>query len=151
MNSKYLFIGFLAVLCAPLTTRLSAQSYSIDWYKIAGGGGTITGAVYSLSGTIGQPDTGTMTGGNFTLIGGFWSLVAGVTAPDSPALTFTLSSTNSILVCWPSSSTNFVLQQNADLASTNWVKVADSPADNGSVKCVAVFPSRGTLFFRLKQ
>jgi hypothetical protein len=35
---------------------LFAQSYSIDWYKIAGGGGTSTGATYQVSGTIGQPD-----------------------------------------------------------------------------------------------
>jgi len=33
----------------------SAQSYSIDWFKVAGGGGTSTNAQYSLSGTIGQP------------------------------------------------------------------------------------------------
>jgi len=34
------------------------QQCSIDWYKIAGGGGTSTGGVYSASGTIGQPDAG---------------------------------------------------------------------------------------------
>jgi len=27
-----------------------AQSYSIDWYKIAGGGGTSTGGTYQVSG-----------------------------------------------------------------------------------------------------
>jgi hypothetical protein len=151
MKTRYFFTAFPIVLCAALTTRLAAQNYSIDWYKIAGGGGTSTGGVYTLNGTIGQPDTGTMIGGNFTLIGGFWSLIAGVPGPGTPALTFTLSSTNSILVCWPSSATNFMLQQNVDLVSTNWVNVAAGPANNGSVKCVAVFPSRGTLFFRLKQ
>ena len=41
----------------------SAQSYSINWYKVAGGGGTSTNAQFSLSGTIGQPDaSGAMTG-----------------------------------------------------------------------------------------
>ena len=43
----------------------SAQSYSIDWYKVSGGGGTSTGGVFSVSGTIGQPDAGKMSGGNF--------------------------------------------------------------------------------------
>ena len=44
-----------------------AQSYSIDWYKIAGGGGTSTGATYSMSGTIGQPDaSGAMNGGGYS-------------------------------------------------------------------------------------
>ena len=35
-----------------------AQSYQIDWFTIDGGGGTSTGGVYSVSGTIGQPDAG---------------------------------------------------------------------------------------------
>ena len=29
---------------------LHAQFYSVDWYKVAGGGGTSTGGVYSVSG-----------------------------------------------------------------------------------------------------
>ena len=35
-----------------------AQSYSIDWFTIAGGGGTSTGGPYSVSGTIGQSGLG---------------------------------------------------------------------------------------------
>ena len=41
-----------------LATGALAQTYSIDWYTIDGGGGTSTGGVYSVSGTIGQPDAG---------------------------------------------------------------------------------------------
>ena len=151
MKIKFLFSTFLLMSGVFFAPRVLAQSYSVDWYKIAGGGGTSTGGVYDVSGTIGQPDTGTMAGGNFTLIGGYWSLVAGASSPGTPALTFTLSLTNTILICWPSSSTNFVLQQNADLGRANWLNVAATPADNGSVKCVAINPARGTLFFRLKK
>ena len=39
-------------------SSLHAQTYSIDWYKIAGGGGTSTGGTYAVSGTIGQPEAG---------------------------------------------------------------------------------------------
>src|ERR1039458_10774684 len=64
-----------------------AQSYSIDWYKIAGGGGTSTGGTYQVSGTLGQPDaSGAMTSGSYSLTGGFWSLYA-VQTPGAPALT----------------------------------------------------------------
>jgi len=60
-------------------SRAQAQTYSIDWYTIDGGGGTSTGGVYAVSGTIGQPDAGgPMTGGNYSLTGGFWSLIAAV-------------------------------------------------------------------------
>ena len=55
--------------------------YSVDWFKVAGGGGTSTGDVYTVSGTFGQPDAGgPMGGGGFTVVGGFWSLFAVQTA-----------------------------------------------------------------------
>ncbi len=65
----------------------SAQSYSIDWYKVSGGGGTSTGGTYQVSGTIGQHDAGgPMAGGNYSLTGGFWSLIAVVQTPGTPTL-----------------------------------------------------------------
>jgi hypothetical protein len=42
----------------------SAQTYSIDWSTVDGGG-TSTGGVYSVSGTLGQPDAGAMSGGDY--------------------------------------------------------------------------------------
>ncbi len=54
----------------------SAQSgggYDLTWNTIDGGGVTFsTGGAYSLGGTIGQADAGTMSGGSYTLNGGFW-------------------------------------------------------------------------------
>ena len=46
-SRKPILLGLLLAL-APMA--LLAQTYSIDWYKIAGGGGTSTGGVYSLTG-----------------------------------------------------------------------------------------------------
>ena len=68
MKAKILTTG--AVLLATLTVH--AQQYSIDSHTIAGGGGTSTGGGFSVSGTIGQPDAGAMSGGNYSLAGGFW-------------------------------------------------------------------------------
>lgn len=54
--------------------QASAQSYSIGWFRIAGGGGTSAGAPYQVSGTIGQPEAGgPLTAGNYSLTGGYWS------------------------------------------------------------------------------
>jgi hypothetical protein len=52
----------------------SPQSgYSIEWYTIDGGGAMFsTGGSYSLGGSIGQPDAGSLGGGSYTLNGGFW-------------------------------------------------------------------------------
>src|SRR5258708_5123809 len=74
----------LALLVCPAA---NAQSYSIDWFTIDGGGGTSTGGVYSVSGTIGQPDAGHMAGANYAIDGGFWGLISAVQTPGSPLLT----------------------------------------------------------------
>lgn len=50
-----------------------AQDYAIDWHTIDGGGDMLSsGGDFELSGTVGQPDAGAMTGGEFQLTGGFW-------------------------------------------------------------------------------
>jgi len=57
-------IGALALMA--FCTKVQAQPYSIDWHKVSGGGGTSTGGVYSVSGTIGQHDAGgPMIGGAY--------------------------------------------------------------------------------------
>jgi hypothetical protein len=49
------------------------DTFLIDWYTIDGGGVMdSTSANFSLSGTIGQPDAGSMNSGSYNLNGGFW-------------------------------------------------------------------------------
>jgi hypothetical protein len=61
--------------CAP--TNASAQSggaYNLEWNTLSGGGQTFaTGGAYSLGGTTGQADAGTLAGGAYALAGGFWN------------------------------------------------------------------------------
>ncbi len=55
-----------------------AQPYEVPWWTIDGGGGTSSGGIYTLSGTIGQPDAGAaMSGGIYSLSGGFWAGAGG--------------------------------------------------------------------------
>ncbi len=133
------------------TFAASAQSYSIDWFTIDGGGGTSTGGVYSVSGTIGQPDAGTMSGGNFTLDGGFWGIVAAVQTPGAPLLTITRSNTFAI-VSWPDTAAGFRLENNDNLSNMNsWATAAQTRSTNGGKISVAVPASIGNAFFRLKN
>ena len=128
-----------------------AQNYSIDWFKVSGGGGTSTGGVYSVSGTIGQHDAGgPMTGGSYSLTGGFWALYA-VQTPGAPVLTIKLTTTNTAQIYWPSPSTGFNLQVNTNLATANWVTPAESVTDNGTIKYIIVNPPTGNRFYRLKN
>lgn len=53
---------------------LAAGTFDLSWWTVDGGGGmNSSGGVYTLSGTIGQPDAGTLKGGSYELTGGFWS------------------------------------------------------------------------------
>jgi hypothetical protein len=137
-----------SLLCAP--QNISAQSYSIDWFTVDGGGGTSTGGVYSVSGTIGQPDAGTMSGGNYTIQGGFWSVIAAIQTQGAPLLTITRSGPSAI-VSWPSPSTGFVLQETASLGNATWTNVAQPPVDNGTNKSITITPPVGNKFYRLKK
>lgn len=134
------------------STALSALGqYSIDWYKISGGGGTSTGGVYSVSGTIGQHDAGgPMLGGVYSLTGGFWALYA-IQTPGAPRLTILLTPTNTVVVSWPSPSTGFALQQNTNLNTTNWVTPLETVNDNGVTKSILVNPPAGNRFYRLQH
>jgi len=79
-------LGNAALLLSLLLSPIQAQNIALDWWTIDGGGGTSTGGLFSVSGTIGQPDAGQLTGGNFTLSGAFWGMVALWQTPSLAAL-----------------------------------------------------------------
>ena len=81
MNAKKMSLAMSASL---FTAVAFGQTFSIDWFTIDGGGGTSTGGVFSMHGTVGQPDAGTMSGGNFSLTGGFWGAIQ--TSPPVPTV-----------------------------------------------------------------
>jgi len=141
-----------ALLLAFSLCAVRAQSLSIDWFTIDGGGGTSTGGVFTVSGTIGQPDAGgPMTGGNFSLTGGLWALYA-VPTPGAPLLTIWRTTTNTVAVSWPSPSTGWTLQQNTtSIASVNWSNVTSGITDDGTTKTRTVNPPADTRFYRLKM
>jgi len=146
--------GMTAVVVLLLTAmHAHSQSYAINWYKIAGGGGTSTGGVYSVSGTIGQHDAGgPMTGGSYSLTGGFWSLISVVQTPGAPLLTITLNPPfSTVTISWPSSAGSFKVQTNGNLAISNWVDYGGTMNSAGGTNSFTVSPSAGNLFFRLKS
>jgi hypothetical protein len=70
---------FLVTLCvaASLSGAASAPAQmgpglDLSWNSLDCGGGTSTGGVLTLIGTIAQPDAGAMTSGGLELVGGFF-------------------------------------------------------------------------------
>lgn len=82
-------LGRLSILLAVLLllgvgSMALAQNgmLQVDRWTVDGGGGTASGGVYSVSGTIGQPEAGGISGGGpYTISGGFWG-----PATDGPDL-----------------------------------------------------------------
>jgi hypothetical protein len=76
MISGSLHCGLYQSLIA-LTLLFSAAAqaqdagYELTGYVVAGGS-SIDGGDYAMSGALGQPDTGTLTGGDYSLGGGFF-------------------------------------------------------------------------------
>ena len=141
-----LVAGFAAMALACAIGPAAAQSYQIDWHTIDGGGGTSTGGVYSVSGTIGQPDAGAMSGGNYTLQGGFWGVVVAVQTPGAPLLTITRTATNSVIVSWPLPADGYALEQVSTLNGSSWSQVAPPYQGNSTQAWIVVPAPTGNLY-----
>jgi len=138
------------LLVSVFSFQASGQSYSINWYKIAGGGGTSTGSVYSVSGTIGQPDaSGAMSGGNYSLTGGYWALINVVQMPGVPNLLIVPNGASSMKILWPDTG-NYTLQQNNNLAATaGWATSGYTISTVNGTNSITITQPTGNLFFRL--
>jgi hypothetical protein len=141
------FTLLAALLLGLLANPLQGQQITIDWHKIAGGGGTSGDTHVSLSGTLGQYDASPpMTGGHFALTGGFW-------LPDvifcSCSLSVTVTGGN-VVVAWPCGMNGCILEATDELRSpqsaTVWQPVSPQPADG-----IYTAPLTGNQrFFRLR-
>lgn len=100
-----LVLSALSLLVA--VSGASAQSFSIDRFTVAGGGGTSTGGTFALNGTLGQPEAGWVGDSRYTIEGGFWSFPVA----NSPAVTATTIFDN----------TNGIFNGNFAATTTTWL------------------------------
>lgn len=145
---KATILGAFLTVVASFAAR--AQSYSIDWHQVAGGGGTSAGGIYQASGTVGQHDAGgPMKGGSYSLTGGFWALYA-VQTPGLPNLSIVFVGPNSVVVSWANTG-SYTLRTNDNVATTNWTAYSGSVSTANGTNSVTLTPPMGNLFFRLSQ
>jgi hypothetical protein len=145
-----------ALLLAVRLGTASGQTFSIPWSTIDGGGGTSTGGVFAVSGTIGQPDAGpAMSSGNFAVLGGFWSIVSAVQTPGAPLLSIERLPLGSARVFWTRPADGWVLEQATALASpprTNeWMQVSPPYQSNATHFSISVSVPAGNKFYRLRR
>ena len=142
---------FLSVALCLLSTAATAQ-LAIDWFTIDGGGGTSTGGVYAVSGTIGQPDAGMMGGGTYTLQGGFWGVIAAVQTEGAPYLSV-VRSNSTVVVSWPLPATGWLLHATTNLVTGGslWTEIAPPYQTNGTNLLYTELSPAGNKFYRLHK
>jgi hypothetical protein len=65
-------LALIALAVVPVLAETNA--YDLSWWTVDGGGiNNQTTGNYTLSGTAGQPEIGTLSGGNYDLSCGFWA------------------------------------------------------------------------------
>ena len=141
----------LALLVALGCTASAWAQYSIDWFKIAGGGGTSANGPYALSGTIGQPDAGgPMTNGPYSLVGGFWGIVAAIQTPGAPTLRI-YNANGLITVAWARPAEGWLLQITNALPSVAapWPQVPQPYLTNDADIYIITTAPPARAFFRL--
>lgn len=134
------------------TAGLRAQSYSLDWFALDGGGGGIsTNGQHALGGTIGQAAAGELTGGSSVLDSGFWAIFS-TSQSSGPTLSISVDPfASTITISWPSPSSGFLLEETASLTPTNWQTNNSTVNDTGTIKSVTVAAGSGSKFYRLKK
>lgn len=68
-----------------------------------------------------------------------------------PQLQIALNQPQSLTLTWPTTVANFGLEQNADVGTTNWVAVTNSPVIQGQKKQIVLPWTAPSQFFRLRQ
>jgi hypothetical protein len=151
MKAGWIWGGALAVLLA----AASQAQYAIDWHTIDGGGGVSTGGVYAVSGTIGQPDAGRMSGGPYALSGGFWSVTEVVHTPGAPQLSLELLPGGAVRVFWTRPAEGVVLEEVSAITGspvTGWSPVPPATYQTNATHVSITLPMpTGMRVYRLRR
>jgi hypothetical protein len=136
----------LGCWCLLLLAVVPAHAqHAIDWFTVDGGGGASSGGSFTLTGTIGQPDAGKMTGGSYMLEGGFWPGVVVLSIGEAPTLFIQLSGVN-VIVSWSPTTPGFSLEQSSTLLPLSW-----GAAPSGGANPATIPLSTATRFYRLHK
>jgi hypothetical protein len=71
-------LGLIVLLVTLVVPAMADGVLTVPWFTLDGGGGSSVGGVYTLNGTLAQPDAagGALSGGTYTLQPGYWQRLA---------------------------------------------------------------------------
>lgn len=131
----------------------AAAQTPVTWQTMDGGGGTSTGGVFAVAGTIGQPDgTAAMRGGGGDVQGGFWALIELMQTLGAPTLRIASMTTDKVTLAWPvAGAADFQLQQASHLIEPDWTTVAGAPTLVGADYQLTTGPLAVKHYYRLQK
>jgi len=109
-----------------------AEPNNIDWHTVDGGGGTSAVGLYTLMGTIGQPDAGYSYIDKYALLGGF--LPGG--PPEEAILTIKLIARKTATNCSTVNIPGHENSQSGTFYVEMWAQVTDPPPGSNGLSCV---------------
>lgn len=110
-----------------------------------------TNHVFPSNGTFNVTITVTNQGSVSSSGGAVGSASFSITVAVVPTLTIRPAGDNDIVLSWITLATNFVLQENTNLAGTNWVNVTNQPIKGPGDLYTVTNAASGDVFYRLKQ
>ena len=143
---------FFAIPPGPFDVRLGGQPIHLATISSQSGDAEYAGNVSQWAGQTTELSIrvlATAAWGNTSFHEG-WALVDAISFQPGVTLSIALTSTNSVLLSWPTNAVDslpFVLRQSADLNS--WSKVTNAPAYSDGTNFVALPISSAACFYRL--
>jgi hypothetical protein len=149
MNAKHVPVLFAVVVMLASANVALPQGYNMQLFTLGGGGRSVSGSGYSLSGTVGQPNTANLSGGSFALRAGFWSIIE---SSGAPQLRITRSNAE-ITVSWPLSTKGYNLEQTSTPSplSNSWAAISPPYTSNTTSFSFRINPPSRQMFFRLHK
>lgn len=151
VGSRMMFALVLILFITPLQ---AVDLFSITRFDISGGGGVSTNQATAtkLTGNIGQPTAGRVSGGEFSLTGGILGGIVLVQSPGAPRLMVTLQGSNAI-ISWQMPAATWVLEVTGSLSpqTLSWNAEPQTPVAAGDEFRVTVPAHQGIRFYRLKK
>ena len=144
------FLIVLAVIAAPMLVW--ADPFSVPWWKVSSGGGTSEGGSFTISGIIGQPESGvTSSGGNYSVTTGFWSRVNVIQVDGLPELKILRSAKANVVLTWTEGEAPLTIEESPDAKPGSWSPTARQIVSVGNARQITISGATGRSFFRLKR
>jgi uncharacterized repeat protein (TIGR02543 family) len=148
-------VNFDYVVSGVLTVRTNGLGSIAPNYN---GASLQIGATYSMTATPGTGYvfyrwTGSLSTNNSALtfvMASNLAFTANFENQTNPLVGINSGSANQLTISWPVGITNFVIQTNANLSTTNWSNYTGTVmTTNGTVRQIIINPTNRNLFFRL--